>query len=231
MVSCNEYGQPVGVPVAWSGPAGTPATTHHGRWVELRLLTTGFATDITGTLSPYPRLWTYLPTPAPGDPAAAAAGIDMLTGTADAVGYAILDRATGQFAGQVAYLRIQPAIGSIEVGWICYAPWFQRTRGATETQYLLMRHAFELGYRRYEWKCDALNQPSRAAAARLGFVEEGTWRNAMIVKGRNRDTTWFSITDAEWPAVRAALETWLDERNFTTDGAQRRSLGTIRVGS
>ena len=124
------------------------------------------------------------------------------------------------FQGRVALLRGQPSVGSIEVGWIIHAPSLQRTRAATEVQYLLMRYAFEeLGYRRYEWKCDSLNQPSRVAAARLGFVEEGTWRNALVVKGRNRDTTWFSVTDREWPLIRQALKNSLPMTTSTSRGA------------
>lgn len=144
--------------------------------------------------------------------------------------FAIIDLASGMFQGRVALLRGQPAVGSIEVGGIIYAPALQRTRSATEVQYLLMRHVFEdLGYRRYEWKCDSLNQPSRVAAARLGFVEEGTWRNALVVKGRNRDTTWFSMTDGEWPFARKALEAWLADDNFDAAGRQRRSLADLRA--
>lgn len=128
-------------------------------------------------------------------------------------------------AGVASYLRIVPAVGTIEVGHIHYAPSLQRTRAATEAMYLMMRRAFdELGYRRYEWKCDALNAASRAAAHRLGFAYEGTHRQATIYKGRSRDTAWYSILDREWPAVRAALEAWLDPANFDETGRQRRPL-------
>jgi RimJ/RimL family protein N-acetyltransferase len=127
--------------------------------------------------------------------------------------------------GVASYLRIAPAVGSIEVGHILYSPLLQRSRAATEAMYLMMRRAFgELGYRRYEWKCDALNGPSRRAAARLGFVYEGTFRQATIYKGRNRDTAWYSITDGEWPAVRAAFERWLEPGNFDGEGVQRSTL-------
>jgi RimJ/RimL family protein N-acetyltransferase len=125
-------------------------------------------------------------------------------------------------------LRIEPAHRSIEVGWILYAPALQRTVGATEAMYLLAKHAFEdLGYRRYEWKCDALNAPSRRAALRLGFTFEGIFRQHMIVKGRNRDSAWFSLLDTEWPARRDAFERWLDPANFDAQGRQRVALSTL----
>ena len=122
-------------------------------------------------------------------------------------------------------MRIEPAVGVIEVGHIAYSPPLQRTTAATEAMYLMMRRVFdELGYRRYEWKCDALNAPSRRAADRFGFSFEGVFRQATMYKGRNRDTAWYSITDAEWPALKARFEAWLDESNFSADGAQHLSL-------
>jgi RimJ/RimL family protein N-acetyltransferase len=122
-------------------------------------------------------------------------------------------------------MRIDPAMGVIEVGNIAYSPSLQRTPAATEAMYLMMRRVFdELGYRRYEWKCDSLNAPSRAAAERLGFRYEGLFRQALVYKGRNRDTAWYSIIDKEWPARKAAFEAWLDPANFDRDGRQRRPL-------
>ena len=122
-------------------------------------------------------------------------------------------------------MRIDPQMGSIEVGGIAFGRQLQRSRAATELQALLMRHVFDdLGYRRYEWKCDSLNAPSRRAALRLGFIWEGRFRNAVVYKGRNRDTDWFSITDGEWPRVRAALDAWLDDDNFDDMGRQRTRL-------
>ncbi|MGD8870595.1 MAG: GNAT family protein, partial [Gemmatimonadota bacterium] len=127
--------------------------------------------------------------------------------------------------GVASYLRIDPAVGSIEVGHIHYSPLLQRTRAATEAMYLMARRVFdELGYRRYEWKCDDLNAPSRAAAERLGFTYEGTFRKHRIYKGRNRDTAWYSITDSEWPAIRQAMEAWLDPSNFDESAKQRTRL-------
>jgi RimJ/RimL family protein N-acetyltransferase len=127
-----------------------------------------------------------------------------------------------------SYLNIVPANGCIEIGHIWFAPPLQRTRGATEAIFLMMRHVFDdLGYRRLEWKCDALNEGSKRAARRFGFTYEGTFRQHMVVKGRNRDTAWFSLLDREWPAVRAAFETWLAPDNFDTAGRQRASLSTL----
>lgn len=145
--------------------------------------------------------------------------------------FAIVDSASGKAIGHATYLRITPADRVIEVGNILYTPALQRTIGATEAMYLMARHAFDdLGYRRYEWKCNALNAPSRSAAARLGFAFEGVFRQHMIVKGRNRDTAWFSMLDHEWPQAKAAFEAWLDPANFSPDGTQRRGLAAIREG-
>ncbi len=132
----------------------------------------------------------------------------------------------GRALGVAAYLRINPPAGSIEVGHIAYSPSLQRTTAATEAMYLMMRHAFDLGYRRYEWKCDARNAASRRAADRLGFTYEGTHRQALVYKGRNRDTAWYSILDSEWPRVRDALEAWLAPDNFDEDGTQGSRLET-----
>jgi RimJ/RimL family protein N-acetyltransferase len=130
----------------------------------------------------------------------------------------------GHSLGWGSYLRITPDSGSIEVGHLAYSPSLQRTTAATEAMYLMADYVFALGYRRYEWKCDALNQASRRAAQRLGFVFEGVFRNHMIYKGRNRDTAWFSITDEEWPALESRFQAWLDPSNFGPDGRQHRSI-------
>ena len=136
----------------------------------------------------------------------------------------------GTAAGLASYLRIDPAMGVIEVGNISYAPHLQQTRAATEAMYLMMRRAFdELGYRRYEWKADALNAPSGRAARRLGFRYEGEFSQAVVCKGRNRDTAWYALTDREWPSVREAFEAWLDPSNFAADGEQKRSLEEVRA--
>jgi RimJ/RimL family protein N-acetyltransferase len=146
----------------------------------------------------------------------------------DPLCFAILDRASGDAVGYASYMRIEPAHRVIEVGSILFTPRLQRTVGATEAMYLMARHVFEdLGYRRYEWKCNALNAPSRSAALRLGFTFEGIFRQHMIIKGRNRDTAWFSMLDSEWPKRKAAFERWLHPSNFDADGQQKMSLSAL----
>lgn len=140
---------------------------------------------------------------------------------------AIRDLASGSCTGMASYLRIAPEAGSIEVGNICFGPALQRTKAATEAMFLMTQWAFEAGYRRYEWKCNALNLPSRRAAQRLGFSYEGIFRQAVVVKGRNRDTAWFAMIDKEWPALREAYQAWLSPANFTPHGKQRESLADL----
>ena len=139
----------------------------------------------------------------------------------DPLFYAIVDRRTEKAVGVASYLRITPSVGSMEVGHINYSPLLQRTRAATEAMYLMMQRVFDFGYRRYEWKCDALNEPSRVAAQRLGFSFEGIFRQATIYKDRSRDTAWYAVIDEEWPALRDAFSRWLDPKNFDEHGKQR----------
>lgn len=141
--------------------------------------------------------------------------------------YAIKDLESGEYGGVASYLRIAPEAGSIEVGNINYAPRLQRTRAATEAMGLMMGWAFEAGYRRYEWKCNALNRPSRVAAERLGFSYEGVFRQAVVVKGRNRDTAWFAAIDSEWSALREAYAQWLSPANFDAEGRQIERLSDL----
>ena len=176
------------------------------------------------------RNWTYL-FHGPYDAIEAFADwIRTAASSADPMFFAVIDRAREAAAGVAAYLRIAPAAGSIEVGHINFSPLLQRTPAATEAMYLMMKHAFELGYRRYEWKCDALNAPSRAAAERLGLTFEGVFRQALVYKGRNRDSAWYSAIDKEWPALKAAFEAWLAPSNFDQLGRQKQSLREIREG-
>jgi RimJ/RimL family protein N-acetyltransferase len=171
--------------------------------------------------------WTYLPGRPWQSVTDAANWCLTAQASADPMFWCIED-ANGTPSGFCSLLRISPEVGSVEVGFIHFAPRMQQTRLATEAMYILMRLAFEdLGYRRYEWKCDSLNAPSRAAAKRFGFAYEGTFRQATIVKGRNRDTAWFSILDTEWPALQRAFETWLEPSNFDDAGQQRQSLSTL----
>ncbi len=145
----------------------------------------------------------------------------------DPQNYAIVDAKSGQVLGLAAYLRIDPQAGSIEVGWLHFSPALQGTRLATAAMVLMMQNAFALGYRRYEWKCNALNAPSRRAAQRLGFSFEGIFRQATVSKGRNRDTAWFSVIDSEWTALSAAYSRWLAVDNFTEAGQQRVALSSL----
>ena len=172
--------------------------------------------------------WAFLPWGPFASKAAMHAQLRDFAAAQDRVFYAICDRVTGEAVGKATYLDIQPASGVIEIGGIWFAPEFARSRGATEALFLMLTYAMDdLGYRRMQWRCNALNEKSRAAARRLGFRFEGIWFNHMIVKGRNRDTAWYSILNTEWPAIRATIQAWLDPENFDADGQQRRSLSTM----
>jgi RimJ/RimL family protein N-acetyltransferase len=176
-------------------------------------------------------LWAYLFEGPFAERAEFDVSLKSMEASEDPLYVAIIDNATGKATGRASYLRIEPKHRCIEVGAILYSPLLQRTRGATEAMYLMMRHAFEvLGNRRYEWKCNALNEPSRRAALRLGFTFEGIFRQHMIVKGQNRDTAWYSILDTEWPRAKEAFEKWLAPENFTADGRQRQPLAALRRG-
>ena len=175
------------------------------------------------------RNWTYLPYGPFPSAQEYAAVVQSVQAGEDPVFHAIVELPSQRPVGVASYLRIDPAMGVIEVGHLSYAPALQRHAAATEAMYLMMRRVFdELGYRRYEWKCDSLNAPSRRAAERLGFRFEGIFRQAVVVKGRNRDTAWYSILDSEWPALRRAFERWLDPANFDAAGRQRASLESLR---
>ncbi len=158
------------------------------------------------------------------------AWLDKCAASRDPLFFAVVDAETGAPQGMASYLRMAPDHGVIEIGHIWFSPALQRTRKATEAIYLMARYAFDdLGYRRLEWKCDALNDPSRRAAERFGFTFEGVFRQHLVVKGRNRDSAWFSILDGEWPAIRSAFEGWLAPENFDATGAQRHSLAEMRA--
>ena len=229
----NALGQPVGLPLpGWTPRPFPPRTPLLGRLCRLEPL------DVAKHAAPLfeahaldreGRNWTYLPY-GPFDSAADyARWAEWAAAQADPQFFAIVDAATGGPVGTASYLRIQPEMGVIEVGHLAFSPLLQRKPGATEALFLMLRRAFaELGYRRTEWKCDALNAPSRRAAERLGFRYEGTFRQSYVVKGRSRDTAWFAILDSEWPALAQAFERWLDPANFDAAGAQRRRLGELR---
>lgn len=176
-----------------------------------------------------PRLWDYMSVGPFADEAAFTGWVEGCMASSDPLFFAVVDQASGRAMGVVAYMRITAAQGVIEIGNIWFGTGLPRTPAATETIFVLARHVFdELGYRRLEWKCNALNAPSRRAALRFGFSYEGLFRQHMIVKGRNRDTAWFAMTDGDWPAVKAAFETWLAPDNFDANGRQVRGLAEIR---
>ncbi|KAL9091285.1 MAG: hypothetical protein Q9165_004919 [Trypethelium subeluteriae] len=209
----------------------------HGKDINLVDLQPSHAKSLfrlcSGTNNSY--LWAYMPV-GPYDHAGAEldfnSDIQRKASSSDPIFYAIVSsREPDNVLGHAALMRIDTTNRVIEVGHILYSPPLQQTRAATEVQYLLAKYVFEeLGYRRYEWKCDSLNEPSRKAALRLGFGFEGIFRQHMIVKGRNRDTAWFAMLDKEWPVVKTSLETWLDEGNFDESGKQKRSLKELREG-
>jgi RimJ/RimL family protein N-acetyltransferase len=175
-------------------------------------------------------LWKHLPYGPFAGQAEFTAWLGQRAESADPLFFAVVDSESMRALGMASFLRIDPAHGVIEIGHIWFAPELQRTQQATEAIYLLAKHAFDdLGYRRLEWKCDSLNEPSRRAADRFGFTYEGVFRQHMVVKGRNRDTAWFSMTDGEWPLRRAAFEAWLSPENFDEKGRQRRSLAALRA--
>ena len=226
----NDHGQPVGDEVpGWAPRARPTPVTLTGRYVALEPLSTAHAEALHAALcNPGDEeLWTYRPTDPPADVPAMVALIEHHLAASDMVTFALVP--TGEEAqGTASYTRIDPATGQVEIAGVLYAKTLQRTRAATEAIHLSMRYAFDdLGYRRFEWKCDSLNEPSRRAAARLGFTYEGRFRNHMVTKGRNRDTDWFSVTDAEWPEVSAAHEKWLEPANFDADGRQRTALSDL----
>ena len=177
-----------------------------------------------------PQIWEYLPYGPFESETVFRAWLAERATTSDPLFYAIIDRTSGRALGMASFLRVEPSHGVIEVGHIWYSPALQRTRLATDAMYVMARHVFDdLGYRRYEWKCNALNEPSRRAAVRLGFTFEGVFRQHMVVKDRNRDTAWYSMLDSEWPAAKAAFEAWLRPENFDGEGRQLRSLAELRV--
>lgn len=201
-----------------------------GRFVTLVPLTPAHADDLYAATheTDCEDLWRFMAVGPFADRSAFFADIEERSASENPLFFAVLDKRSGRAIGLQGYLNIAPAHGSIEVGFVLYAPTLQRTIGATEAQYLFARHAFEtLGYRRYEWKCDNLNERSKQAAIRLGFAFEGLFRQHMIVKGANRDTAWFSMLDREWPARRAAFEAWLAPGNFDANGRQKLSLSAL----
>jgi RimJ/RimL family protein N-acetyltransferase len=227
-IRTNTFGQPIGTEMpGWRTLERPSEEPMQGRFcrlerfepeLHLKPLFAAYAEDDG-------RMWTYMP----WGPFADEAGLAQLMAyTAELFQrFVIVSAADGRTVGQASYMRHAPDLGSIEVGGVTFGPRLKRTPAATEAMYLMMRRAFETGYRRYEWKCDALNAASRAAALRLGFRFEGVFRNERVYKGRNRDTAWFSVIDSEWPAVRRGLERWLEPANFDAADLQRRGLADL----
>ncbi|WP_051560235.1 GNAT family N-acetyltransferase [Marinobacterium jannaschii] len=230
----NPLGQPVGLDLDWQPCQWPPRTVSAGRFCRIEplqpelhaeALFEAFASDRDG------RNWTYLPCGPFEQLSEFRLWLESACLGDDPLFYAIVDQRSGRAVGMASYLRIAPAVGVIEVGHIHFSPLLQRTPLATEAMFLMMQRVFdELGYRRYEWKCDAQNGPSKKAARRLGFEFEGIFRQATIYKGRNRDTAWFAIIDADWPALKAGFQRWLAADNFDSAGQQKHSLQQCMAG-
>ena len=228
----NELGQPVGEPLpGWTARPRPPRTPMEGRWARVEPLDPQrHAADLWEAVSAdrENRNWTYLSV----GPFARAedyrAWLEKAAKSEDPFFHAIIDKKRSKAVGVASFMRIDPPHGVIEVGHINFSPLLQRTPVATDSMYLMMRRAFdELGYRRYEWKCDSLNAASRAAAERLGFQYEGLFRQAVVYRGRSRDTAWFAIIDKDWPALKARFERWLDPKNFDKSGRQKKRLAEL----
>ena len=227
----NALGQPIGFAVeGWTPPPRPPREPMQGRYCRVEPVDIArHAADLyaSNRAATDPRDWTYLAYGPFESLEGYRAWMERVCLSDDPLFHAIIDSATGKAVGVAGYLRIEPASGSIEVGHINYSPLLQRTPAATEAMYLMMQRAFALGYRRYEWKCDALNARSRAAAQRYGLSFEGIFRQATVYKGRNRDTAWYAAIDQEWPALQAAFLQWLDPANFDQSGRQRVRLADL----
>ncbi len=232
----NALGQPIGFPVeGWTERPRPPRTAIEGRHCRVEPIDpTRHAADLhaANREDAQDRIWSYLPYGPFETLDDYRAWMEATCLGDDPLFHAIVDAKTEKAVGVASYLRIEPPVGVIETGHINYAPRLQKTAAATEAMFLMMRRVFdELGYRRYEWKCDALNAGSRAAAERLGFTFEGIFRQATLYKGRNRDTAWYAVTDGDWPAIKAAFERWLDDANFDADGRQRESLSVLTMAA
>ncbi|NEX47089.1 GNAT family N-acetyltransferase [Pseudotabrizicola algicola] len=221
----------------WAPPPHPPAgLSLQGQRIRLEPLEADdHAAGLFAAFSGHDALWDYMPYGPFSSASAYHRWVKDQQGRSDPFYFAFRDPANGHALGVASYLRITPEQGSIEVGNICLSPALQRTPAATEAMFLMMDWAFRAGYRRYEWKCNALNLPSRRAAQRLGFSFEGVFRNHMVIKGRNRDTAWFSVIDSEWPALREAFAAWLSPANFDASGRQKERLSDlsrlVRAGS
>lgn len=227
----NALGQPIGQPLPqWKAPPVPPRETLNGRYCRIEPLDAArHAADlyVANALDASGAGWTYLTAGPFADFIAYQAWVEKAAAGNDPLFFTIVDLKTQKAVGVASYMRIDPANGVIEIGSLRFSPLMQRTPVSTESMYLMMKNAFALGYRRYEWKCDTHNAPSRAAAQRFGFSYEGIFRQAVVYKGRNRDTAWYSIIDSEWPAIDAAFSQWLAPENFDAAGKQRMALSSL----
>ncbi len=226
----NELGQPIGEPVrGWQPKGPVQPVVLTGRGCRLEPLSSAHADGLYEALvqRSAPRVWTYMFHGPFSDRPSFDAYLLALHELPGVTPFAVL-ATDGTELGIMTYLRDDPANGSVEVGHIALSGSLQRTTLATEAMFLMARHVFDdLGYRRFEWKCDCLNEPSRRAASRFGFTYEGVFRNALVYKGRNRDTAWFAMTNDDWQRLRPAYEAWLDLANFDPDGCQLKALSTL----
>lgn len=212
----------------WTPPERPGPEKIIGQYVELELLSAQKHTaNLFQSFQGHDDVWDYMPSGPFTSFTQFRRWVSVMTKSDDPLFYAVRNLTSGKWEGLASFLRVQPDAGSIEVGYIVFAPQLQKTTSATEAMFLMMRWALEAGYRRYEWKCNALNTSSRRAAQRLGFNYEGIFRQASVVKGRNRDTAWFAIIDKEWPALKEAYDVWLSPRNFDQTGEQKERLGNL----
>ena len=228
MTHTTPMGDPIGTPLPdWTPPLPPTRMTMQGKYCRLEPLVLEHAEALFAAHGKDAdgRNWTYLPEGPFNDVQEYRGWVWKAALSADPLHYTIITE-DGP-VGTASYLRIAPQAGSIEVGYITFSPLLQRTRASTEAMFLMMQWAFDAGYRRYEWKCNALNKPSRTTAQRLGFSYEGVFRQAQIAKGANRDTAWYAAIDSEWPDLRAAMESWLSPDNFDAQGAQKQRLGDL----
>ena len=212
----------------WTPPPFPPRKTLEGSYCRLEPLDVGrHGGDIAAAFVGAHDVWVYLPVEEPKDRATYESFLGQMVGRNDIVPYAVIDKADNRAKGHLWLMEIRPAHGVFEVGFITYSPPLQRTRAATEAIFLCGDYGFGLGYRRFEWKCNNRNEPSKRAALRYGFKYEGLFRQHQVVKGQNRDTAWYSIIDSEWAARKAAFERWLAPENFDAQGRQRVSLSSL----
>jgi RimJ/RimL family protein N-acetyltransferase len=213
----------------WVPPPFPPLRVLAGTWCRLEPLSADrHISDLWPLMQGQDHLWDYMFPPAPQSEDAYHTLLASMEAQTTIVPYAVIDNTDNRAKGHLWIMEIRPAHGVFEVGSIMYAPAMQKTRAATEAIFLVGDYGFSLGYRRFEWKCNALNAPSKRAALRYGFAYEGLFRQHMVIKGKSRDTSWYAMTDAEWPAIAAAFKAWLAAENFTADGSQIRELTAFR---